>query len=688
MENQIQTTANPASDFAKNVKTQINVLLNLSKQDISGNEFYERFLNGICSIIEDSGGLVWQVYPDRVGLLGSFSNSGSNTFSATGIDAQHLLAIQTTGLQGETAIASVSPNDPRIKLAKFQNEESQNGGPTQLPPASSILYRLIQDGKSAIVLELVCDSKEVDQNQTSIKRIFPAFQELAQDFHRNSELTSLRRKNYVGDQLVEFAELLCSDLDPNQTAFEVANSAVRILNVDQAVVATQKNGKLDLIAVSGVSSIDQKADASVRILKAMNQALAAGLPYVHESVAADHETNRDDGERNHPTRPANAFVTKNNDPSFAVYSIHQATGTGASATNSRDNHSNPQVLLYVETAEATRVQEIDESVLQKFVKLSSLKVQQSKRNSQRKIWFQGSSSGWLLSRAWVVTAFALIVLLVLVFFPAELKIRATGQIVPVVQRGIYSPADGGIVEVLVNHNDPVRIGDPLVRIHSSGLNFELAKLLGENKATTEKLQAIESRQITNPNRSTNPDGDFDSLSTSVVELRIIKQSQLARIKILKEKIDELTVRSPINGRVITWQVEKLLDARRVRQGQLLMTVADTDGNWHGELEINDSRMGHVLQAYNNNNKEPLKVSFVFVSNPDLGCSGKISSIDQSTKENLIGTPVVNAIAEFDFVETIEQRPGAKIVANIYCGRSSLGYVWFHELIDSARASLF
>lgn len=673
MENQIHTTPTSASDFSKTVKTQINLLLDLSKQELNGNEFYAGFTQGFCEIIDDSSVLIWQVFEEHVGLLATYPPRKSGNPETGEIDAQHLRSLKSTLNDDNPIVHSIAPGDLRVSFAP--------GGDSKDSPSTvftSILYRLIQDGKSAVVLEVLCDSVDVDKKQATIKRILPAFQELAQDYHRNGELIALRKKSQSGDRLFEFAKLLCTDLDSHRIEFEIANSAVRILEIDRAAIVLQTNGKLNLVAASGVSVIDQNSDATSRILQLAAKAIDSGLPFI-ETTSIEDRADKTDGNRDSVLVQAKTTAKP-----FAVYSLNSDK---ADSGNSGGARPKSQTLLFIESDSVARIEQMDSNVLDRFMELACLRVQQSTRERERKNWFASSSGNWFRSRAAIGCISAVIVFLVLVMFPAPLKIRATGQVVPVNQRGVYSPSDGDVVEVLVNHDDQVKVGDPLVRVHSSDLDFKIAKLLGENKATIEKLQAIESRQINNPNRGNNSNSDVDSLSTSVVELKIMKESQMAQINILKKQKRNLTVRSPIAGRVITWQLEKLLDARRVRQGQLLMTIADTDGQWHGELEINDTRIGHVLNAMKNS-INPVRVSCVFVSNPDLGSHGKIISIDQSTKENLIGMPVVNAIAKFDFPPTIEQRPGAKIVANIHCGTRSLGYVWFHELIDAVRASFF
>jgi len=38
----------------------------------------------------------------------------------------------------------------------------------------------------------------------------------------------------------------------------------------------------------------------------------------------------------------------------------------------------------------------------------------------------------------------------------------------------------------------------------------------------------------------------------------------------------------------------------------------------------------------------------------------------------------------DINHVFVRRHGAKVIADVHCGRRSIGYVWFHELVDSLR----
>ncbi|MGD0382570.1 MAG: HlyD family efflux transporter periplasmic adaptor subunit, partial [Thermoguttaceae bacterium] len=60
---------------------------------------------------------------------------------------------------------------------------------------------------------------------------------------------------------------------------------------------------------------------------------------------------------------------------------------------------------------------------------------------------------------------------------------------------------------------------------------------------------------------------------------------------------ELSIKSPISGQVVTWDMRnRLPNGRPVQRGQVLMRVADPSGPWQLELHMPEHRNGHVAEA--------------------------------------------------------------------------------------------
>src|SRR5437763_7679626 len=92
---------------------------------------------------------------------------------------------------------------------------------------------------------------------------------------------------------------------------------------------------------------------------------------------------------------------------------------------------------------------------------------------------------------------------------------------------------------------------------------------------------------------------------------------------LKKELEALTVRRPLAGEVVAWNVQQQLAARPLRRGDALLTVADTAGPWQLELKVPSRRAGRLLAARSETHR---RVSFVLATNPGQTLEGAVTEI--------------------------------------------------------------
>jgi hypothetical protein len=148
----------------------------------------------------------------------------------------------------------------------------------------------------------------------------------------------------------------------------------------------------------------------------------------------------------------------------------------------------------------------------------------------------------------------------------------------------------------------------------------------------------------------------------------------------------LVVTSPLAGTVLTWNTHESLDARPVKQGQVLLTVAATTGPWHIELQVPDAQAGHVLAA-RQSAQAPLPVTFLLASDPAATQRAALKRVAQATHATSAGS-TAEAIGLVDGPLPASARAGGRVTARIHCGRRSLGYVWLHDLVDFVRTTFW
>jgi len=124
---------------------------------------------------------------------------------------------------------------------------------------------------------------------------------------------------------------------------------------------------------------------------------------------------------------------------------------------------------------------------------------------------------------------------------------------------------------------------------------------------------------------------------------------------------------------------------------VLMSVADLADKWQLELDVPDDRIGYVLAAQQMIQTD-LPVRFRLSSDDREKHHGHIAEVCQTARvEDEPGvTPSPTVLVkvaldklELDDIARRELRPGVSARAQIACGRAPIGYIWFHDIWDTA-----
>ena len=246
------------------------------------------------------------------------------------------------------------------------------------------------------------------------------------------------------------------------------------------------------------------------------------------------------------------------------------------------------------------------------------------------------------------------------------------------QREIFAPWDGVVVDVLVADGQRVEQGTLLLKIRDDKLDSQLADVRSLAKEKKQEQLSLEARiddAIDESNRE-----DAVRLQGKLVEVMIQLRGHETQARLLAKRQADLEVKSTIAGVVATFQVEQLLINRPVRQGELLLQVMDDRGDWMLELDVDEHRMGHLLTARERLGKKNLDIDFVLATAPETNYRGHLTKV--VTRPMLLPDrgSVVRVFGAIDDRE-FEHRIGADVRAKIHCGEKSLGYVLFGDVIE-------
>lgn len=296
---------------------------------------------------------------------------------------------------------------------------------------------------------------------------------------------------------------------------------------------------------------------------------------------------------------------------------------------------------------------------------------------------------WLRGRRLALAA-AIVVLLAgagaaMVMVPWEYRVEGKGALMPVIQRDVFAPWDGQVVDLLVEGDQRVEEGEELLRIRNDELEADIVKY--ENEANTKRKElatlAAQAFEYEKQNKTDEKLRAKGKAFETEAELDGIK-SQLA---VLHDRRKRLTVRAPIAGKVTTFQVEQLLLHRPVKRGDVLVQIMDDTGDWQLELEIEEHRIGRILKAQKALTPN-LPIEYRLLTNPEKSYHSTLNFLATRTVTAEEKGSVLEARATVDKAELPQITIGAEVRARIGCGESYLGDVLFGDVIEFIQKYLW
>jgi len=289
-------------------------------------------------------------------------------------------------------------------------------------------------------------------------------------------------------------------------------------------------------------------------------------------------------------------------------------------------------------------------------------------NSKLKLWLYACAAVFVLS--WIV--------------PAPFEIEGRGEVQPRVRRQVFATDDAVVEELKVDHDEHVEHGQVLAILRNPQLDLEFKRVSGELQTTRERLAAVQAARVELAVDSAGRGAGAARLSGEEAGLRALLASLERQSKLLDEQQEALTVRSPIAGRILTWDLPQLLQSRPVLRGQVLMTVADTEGPWVLELHVPEKRVGALTSARQPGDVK-LPVTFVLATDPGRTHSSHVDDVAAAVEPDRSDEPAVLVTVAVNREELNNPRPGAGVTGRVSCGWRPIAYVWLHDLIDAAWA---
>jgi multidrug efflux pump subunit AcrA (membrane-fusion protein) len=490
------------------------------------------------------------------------------------------------------------------------------------------------------------------------------------------------------------ADAITAHLELKRVAFEVVNQLRSYLHCDRVSLATRRGDHYEVQAISGQALFDKRSNLVTSLAKLATRVARTGKPvcYPWEETAPQIRQTIDRflehaGSQQLILVPLMRYAEPRKD-AVEIQEIMNLTQRRAEACEG---------VLVLESIE----QPLDPDQVDHAWSLVRDSVTNAVANARNHhslflmpVWqqlgrFAELFRGRTRNKAVAITAAVAIASTAMLVTPADFKLRSEGAIQPSQRTHVFAKADGTIAEILVNDGDWVTESQLLFRIENPELEATLAEVEGNLREAQAQALTIALQRSSGEIKQESELKDLvrraASLDAKIGGLEIQRE-------LLRQKADQLLVRSPRAGQVLTWDIQQRLRGRPLTAGQKLVTIAEPEGPWELELKLPDKRSGYLLQAWQDVKQDnaALPVSFVLSSRPTIVGQATVRDVSLGADVDPKDGNIVRVIAALDDQQRLRLAPkaGTTVIAHVHCGKRSWAYCKLYEFFDWTRRIWF
>jgi biotin carboxyl carrier protein len=240
--------------------------------------------------------------------------------------------------------------------------------------------------------------------------------------------------------------------------------------------------------------------------------------------------------------------------------------------------------------------------------------------------------------------------------PLPYAVRGGCEVQPVTLRYVAAPFEARLLHAEVEPGDEVEAGQVLARLDGEEIRWELSG------ATAEVDRAAKER-----------DGHLAEKEFNAAQVSRLEMARMtAKATVLRQRSEQLDIRSPVAGVVISGDLRKA-EGAPLSTGQTLFEIAPLE-EMVIEIGIPEEDVGHVAVGQS--------VEAVLHALPDRTWTGTIERIHP--RSELVDQDYV-FVAEVKFTnEHGLLRPGMKGRAKVQTAAHPLGWNLFHKAVDQVR----
>jgi len=681
----------PSDENVENTKRHIRTLVNeiegLSKSDAKAAEYYPAVLQRIISALAASGGAIWLVDDEGSMRLAHQIQMDPGLMQANNQEAMtHGRLLTRLFSQGRAEL---------IPPMSGSGEESGEGNPTRF---LLVTAPLVSNKQPVGLLEVMQRPDSPAEAQRGYLRFLEHMTKLMGEWIQGNALQQVSNRQEMWQQSDQFARLVHDNLDLRDTAYTIVNEGRRLIECDRVSVAMLKGGKLKVMAISGQDSIESRSNIVQSLNNLATKVVRSGEPLWYDGSMEDLPPQIEEAIED--------YVDLSHGRTITVLPIRQPerkTEGDVLAARSETNETRTRRdiigALIVEQIETQLSRQVLEGRVDLVYEHTCRALSNSLSHSQilfmpvwrfldRMTWmFRGSA----LPKTIAILSAIAVALIAMFIVPIDFDLEGNGKFKPLDEKQVYAHVDGEVAGVFVKNGDIVQANTPLLQLKNSELEQQISSIKGDIATAIAKRNSA--FELQNAPRLT--ELERNRVQQDIAESTTTIDSKTEQLALLEAKQQKLLRLSPIAGMVTTWDVEKVLNARPVVTGQLLMTVTNLDGDWEIEVRMPEKRMRYLdlaMQEAKDKGLDYLEMDFVLKSATEVTRKGKLLTIGVSQRAELDaedGAVVkLRCIPDAEAMQLIRKYPGAEVIAGVKCGKRSAAFVWFHEVVEWLRINVW
>jgi hypothetical protein len=593
---------------------------------------------------------------------------------------------------------------PQSFAGQPENGQTAPGNPTDL---LLLLVPIQVENQVDGLLEVWQDPNRNPAAVNGFLQFMSEMSQLASRYLRNRKMREMAGQQALWTQLEAFSRTIHGSLSPVEVAYLIANEGRRLVDCDRLNIAVRYARKCKVEAVSGADVVERRSNLVQLMQKLFDRVLAWGEKLVYSGT-------KDEGLPPDVMTALDAYLTESNSKLLVVLPLKDE--------REKDTKRKPRSALMMECFEpqATPEQLVAKlEVIGKHAAPALYNAVEHRRIPMRFLWVplakvQEGLGGKARAITAGVVAGLLVLAAVLYFVPYQLKMEATGQLLPEERTHVFSPGKGYIDEIDIKPGQQVRPLQKLVKL----LDFDLAKdiltLDSEIEGARKQFAVVES-QLANPTPGQDQ-LDLELKRAEYANAYTFKSRQRDRmLKAYGIAADQngafwLTAPEFPPGAaagdteplwtVLTPDFRETLQRRPVEPKDPVLRLGNKEGPWEVEVKIPQKHIGQILYAFEYLDTDTLDVDLILRSKPTHTWRGRLhkdkiaNQADPHKDDNNEAEPVV--LAWVRIVPIIDaQHPdgdipegmrvpddelkttGIEVKAKVRCGQHKMGYSLFY-----------